>query len=458
MRDKLVIIILVVMGLAGQFAPACLSGSNEIRLEGVLYTKNTEKNLFILKSGDCLYKFSPKNANEMERLRSGDSLVLTAIQDANRKFVLHDATFKIVYDKTVTTVLWAKLSSGGWHDGLFRVLTSNDEYWQVNFISGEGTAGLKSETYYTFRGAQDHHLSQTINNASVYDTVRRKISLLKVVSVDAKTGWLETKNTSDNDIRVYSTDAAENLANMKKDDFIRVEGYQDVKDSYGPILFASVCTKNPCPETVSVEFVGEVLDVPSKINGNKYSIRECDSVINFEYDGPNGKSSIGNWVKVKGSYSLKERLCIPSSITLTNPAIICTVFERDPVSRDLRGIEPEVNIRWNIQLSEKSRSKSVPLGTMLKVSSSSYLQRRLIGCKTSDVVKISGMIIDIDYELQTATIESVAGEKTTTHIRPEVVDLLSFNYEDQVEVYGLHATKSSQEGHIFECVLKKASK
>jgi len=95
---------------------------------------------------------------------------------------------------------------------------------------------------------------------------------------------------------------------------------------------------------------------------------------------------------------------------------------------------------------------------MLKVSSSSYSQRRLIGCKTSDVVKISGIIIDIDYELQTTTIESVAGEKTTIHIRPEVVDLLSFNYEDQVEVYGLHATKSSQEGHIFECVLKKASK
>ena len=159
------------MGLADN-CPACLSGSNEIRLEGVLYTKNTEKNLFILKSGDCLYKFSPKNANEMERLRSGDSLVLTAIQDANRKFVLHDATFKIVYDKTVTTVLWAKLSSGGWHDGLFRVLTSNDEYWQVNFISGEGTAGLKLNILY-FQGARTTPLT---NNqcASVYDTVSVK--------------------------------------------------------------------------------------------------------------------------------------------------------------------------------------------------------------------------------------------------------------------------------------------
>ncbi|NLI39846.1 MAG: hypothetical protein GX421_01470 [Caldisericales bacterium] len=455
MRDKLAIVILVVMGLAGQFAPACLSGSKEVRLEGVLYTKNVEKNLFILKSGDHLYRFFPKNASEVERLRSGDAIAVTAVRDAERELLLHDAKFRIICDNEPTAVLWAKLSSGGWHDGLFRVLTYNDEYWQVNFAKGEGTVGLKSETYYTFRGDQDYHLSQTINNASVYDTVRRKISLLEVMSVDSGTGWIVTRDFSGNEIRVYSVDHQDDLAGIKKGNFIRADGFQDIKDRYGPIMFASVSVRKTSPEAVDVEFIGEVLDLPSKENGNRYSVRECNSIVNFESAGVDKKISAGDWVKVKGRVLTKTRLCVPSSVVLSSPAVVCTIFGRDPVSRDLQAIEPDVNVRWTVQLSDKSKSKNVPFGTMLKVSSSSFSNRKLISCKISDIARIKGFISDIDQNSQIVTIESVEGKKTMLHIKPEMVNLSLFEYEDCVEAYGLCSSKSSQEGHIFEGFLKK---
>ncbi len=459
---RLILATMVVATLVGQTQTYAeekkAPGWKNIQLKGYLFSINKETNFNILKVDKVFYKFSFKDLKKIEGIHPGDMLTLSGLQSPTRELILKDCTFKKLGDPVVMKAVIAKLCPGGWNDGLFRMITENKEFWQINFDDGEIQNGLKEEVFYTIKGVMDVHLEQTLHKAVVFDTIRPRKMALTLTEVNFDTGYCMSKDAYENFYPIdLEAPKEECEGKFKVGDKVKVIGYQNSCQPYSAFHFARFEDFGATPAEIPVDFVGEVI-VTKDSKDKPYF--QCRSGNLIWLVTPSSASDLkrlkhGDWVRVKGMRtSFVNRTIKGNRINITTSTIYGMVTSHNPYVPDYSMYELRTNASWQVRPADKSLPYKT--GEYIKASGRPAATNKiLLSASVSKLYCVEGVVTDFDLKNQTLTILTSEGKAYLACIKVDQVNLDDFNFDDNVKIVGSGGRSTDEYSQLNECFVEK---
>jgi|GEM_PF-6324896 len=436
-------------------------GLKTICLRGILETYNTDAGFFVLESGGGFYRLVFNDEANIDELFPGDDLEIVGQCEEDRNFLVKNVSCKRIQDNENMRVIYAKLSSGDWHDGLFRVLSTSWQYWQVNFASKYiGMKGLKREIWYTFKGHLDNHLSQTLHETVLLDKIRPRIVGAKLKTIDPKSGMAVIIDKWDQEIKVQLEMTEKELEEkFVENDYLKVTGYQNVLDRFSPILFGKIEKISMQSESVKTDFIGQVVAI--KDTGKTISCQVRSGWLIYTVYIPqeiySSKLEQGKWFRVQGfRTSFVDKLITATKLTPSQAIFYGVILGSDLTVDELTISELNTRLTWRARLNDRTKLKNYPFGAYVKVTGKHLNpdHQQIKDTSIKELGLVVGAINNINFVTQTVIVCDDKNNSYTLQLRTEQQDLEEFNFEDKIQAIGRIET-SEEYTLISECVISR---
>ncbi len=434
-------------------------GEKEIDSEitGIVYAINREKGLFVIESNLSFYRIVFDENIDTTEFSIGDNLRVTGKSVINRPFLITSANYKIVEDEENKRLLKSCIiSSGGWHDGLFRIRTNN-EYWQVNFLDEQPNEHLKSYMEFAVKGVKDFTLEQTLHECVLLDILSKRNIAGKVIEVLPSHSIVSIVDTQNTVHKAFLEAPESELKNIEVDQSVRITGYQIETIPDLPLQF---CEIFPIDEDIiqPVSFSGEIYECESCEKDKIITVSTGKRRWNIlTPDDFNCKAfEMGDWVRVDGSIqSYNSKIIKAETLEKSKVKILAKIASNSKKGSDTMVSDLFTKTVWLVEPTKGGKS-FFRRGDIYQItgdlSEDEYLKIENATFKQLNQTK--GEIISIDSYNQQMTIKNIVNIEMIIKVNPEWYNIDNYSVGEWVEATGTKS-KHGLEDVIIDIIEKK---